>query len=310
MNMDPYMDIMDEQRHAAVRDLTPPPSEADITRERNALRNNGPPITMQPRSSLDEMGDETASSSGAEHIGVATVEGSQWSVSNISRYVPLSGLDFLVTADYVYIQQTIELLDLLTSVESENRYLVKSRDGETIFVAAEQSSKTERMCCGSWRGFTMRFFDPNRQEALFLRRPLAASLCCCPCFLQEIDVFAPDGKQLGRVYQEWTLFVPEFIVQDRNGSSIYRLQGPNCCGCFMYSEADFKIMSRDGLTQMGTISHSWDDFLHNYTMGITFPANVSTETKGLLIAAGFLLEYMFFEKAKTRSWTRYFRCRC
>jgi hypothetical protein len=39
------------------------------------------------------------------------VEGSEWSATNISRYVPLTGLDFLVAADYVYIQQTIELID-------------------------------------------------------------------------------------------------------------------------------------------------------------------------------------------------------
>lgn len=72
----------------------------------------------------------------------------------------------------------------MTAVETENRYLVKSRSGETVFVAAEQSSQSQRQCCGSSRAFTMRLFDTNRQEALLFKRPVGASLCCFPCCLQ------------------------------------------------------------------------------------------------------------------------------
>jgi hypothetical protein len=54
-------------------------------------------------------------------------------------------------------------------------------------------------------------------------------------------VYLNNGRQLGRIQQEWTVFIPEFIVQDCTGAEMYRLQGPNCCGCFMYAESDFKV---------------------------------------------------------------------
>ncbi|XP_059482001.1 phospholipid scramblase 1-like isoform X2 [Neocloeon triangulifer] len=296
-------DLRYEERAFSVNDLTPPPSEA--ARERNAER-SGPPITLQPRRLSDENSEEGHSGS----TGVATIEGNPWSMANISRYVPMQGLDFLLPVDYVFIQQTIELVDLLSSVESENRYLVKSRSGETIFVAAEQSSQSQRQCCGSSRAFSMRLFDMNRQESLSFQRSLGASMCCCPCCLQQLDVYAPGGRIIGRVQQEWTLMIPEFFIQDSSGKVVYRLQGPNVCGCFMFSDADFKIMTKDGYTQVGTISHGWDDFLHAFTLSITFPAQATVELKAVLIGAAFLLEYLYFLRSKTKSWMRFCRLRC
>ncbi|CAB3377543.1 Hypothetical predicted protein [Cloeon dipterum] len=301
-------DLGYEERAFSVNDLTPPPSEADLVRERNAEM-SGPPITLQPRRNSSVSGDDT-SEGHSRSTGVATIEGNAWSMSNISRYVPMQGLDFLLPVDYVFIQQTIELLDLLSSVETENRYLVKTRSGETIFVAAEQSSQSQRQCCGASRAFNMRLFDLNRREALSFQRFLGTSLCCFPCCLQRLDIFVPGGRIVGRVQQEWTMMIPEFFIQDLNGQVVYRLQGPNVCGCFMFRDSDFKIMTKDGYTQVGTISHGWDDFLHAYTLSITFPPNATVELKAVLIGAAFLLQYLYFLRSKTKSWMRFCRVRC
>lgn len=56
-----------------------------------------------------------------------------------------------------------------------------------------------------------------------------------------MDVFASGGRIIGRVQQEWTVMIPEFFIQNSRGEVVYRLAGPNVCGCFMFSESDFKV---------------------------------------------------------------------
>jgi len=73
---------------------------------------------------------------------------------------------------------------VLAYVESENRFEVKVPQGETLYIAAENSSTTQRMCCASNRAFEMRLFDHSRQEAIRLRRKLACSSWMFGCCLQ------------------------------------------------------------------------------------------------------------------------------
>jgi hypothetical protein len=82
----------------------------------------------------------------------------------------------------IYIENLIS--SVLAYVESENRFEVKVPQGETLYMAAESSSKTQRMCCASSRGFEMRLFDHSRQEAIRLRRRLACSSWLFGCCLQ------------------------------------------------------------------------------------------------------------------------------
>jgi Scramblase len=119
---------------------------------------------------------------------------------------------------------------VLTAVESENRYLVKARSGETVFVAAEQSSEVQRQCCGSSRAFTMRLSDTNRQEAILFKRPVGASLCCFPCCLQVkmlitrynlIDQIQICHSVIGRVCQRRTNSRPRPARVDNDDSGIF-----------------------------------------------------------------------------------------
>jgi hypothetical protein len=76
------------------------------------------------------------------------------------------------------------IFSVVAYVESENRFEVKVPQGETLYIAAESSSKTQRMCCASNRGFELKLFDHSRQEAIRLRRKLACSSWLCGCCLQ------------------------------------------------------------------------------------------------------------------------------
>nr|CAD7202247.1 unnamed protein product [Timema douglasi] len=110
-----------------------------------------------------------------------------WRTSNINHTIPLSGLEYLEGIDQVYIEQTVELTDLLAYIESENRYLVKIPQGETLFVAAETSSVLQRQLCGSHRGFQLDIYDQRRQQAFYLNRNLRCNVCLLGCYLQSTE---------------------------------------------------------------------------------------------------------------------------
>lgn len=73
---------------------------------------------------------------------------------------------------------------MTSKIESENRYIVRVPHGEALYIASEASSQTQRCLCGSGRSFVMHLHDNTRQEAMVLKRRLAAASCCFPCRLQ------------------------------------------------------------------------------------------------------------------------------
>ncbi|XP_067009104.1 phospholipid scramblase 2 [Anabrus simplex] len=222
-----------------------------------------------------------------------------WRTTNFSQFIPLSGLDFLIGAEQLLILQTVELDDMLATIESENRYLIKVPRGETLYVATESSSACERTVCGSSRGFLLRLFDHTHQEAMCFRRELACSYCCFGCCLQEMQIIARSGHTIGRIKQEWTLLVPSFRVYDCHGELVYRIEGPDCAPCFMPAEAQFKILGRDNTVQYGDISNKWNEATSMFNIVINFPSgSTDQQLKALILGAAFLLEYMFFETSK------------
>lgn len=75
-------------------------------------------------------------------------------------------------------------LTVLANVESENRYIIKVPQGETLYCASETSASCERMCFGSSRSFVMKVYDQTQQEAFEFRRRLACGSCSFWCYLQ------------------------------------------------------------------------------------------------------------------------------
>ncbi|XP_075210430.1 uncharacterized protein LOC142317765 [Lycorma delicatula] len=227
----------------------------------------------------------------------------QWQTLDVRQLNPQWGLQLLVDREQILIHQTVELDQLLATVESENRYVIKVPDGMTIFFGAEYSSVWQRLCCGSSRAFTLHLLDPTKQEALMLVRRLAGTV---GCYVQKIEVYIPSGIYIGCVKQQPTLMVPNFVIQNASGNILFTIEGPRCCACSMFTEASFQIKSSADGNQLASISHSWQDRTGSYGLLVTFPArNADPRTKALIMAAAFLFEYMFFESAKSSH-----SCRC
>ncbi|KAI8438879.1 hypothetical protein MSG28_011216 [Choristoneura fumiferana] len=212
----------------------------------------------------------TEDSSRAE-LPVSTVD---WRSNPRGQFIPMHGLDFLIGVSSLQIQQTVELDDLISKIDSENRYIVRVPNGESLYLANEVSNQTQRCLCGTGRAFVMHLHDTTRQEALQLQRRLAAASCCFPCRLQ----------------QQCTWMVPFYLVRDANDQVLFAIEGPAVMKRSALMLSEFKIMTGDSLREVGKIAHGWDRDLVSFTTTLTIPNTaVQPRHKALLLAASFLM---------------------
>ncbi|XP_065165440.1 phospholipid scramblase 2-like isoform X1 [Atheta coriaria] len=258
-------------------------------------------VLNQPTSTQNEQNEhteleqsDTMDRGTRRQIPISTID---WQSTNSRQVMARDGIDFLRGIDQLYIQQTVELSDLMANVNSENRYRLSVPHGETLFYAMENSSESQRMLCGSNRGFKMTMYDHTHQEALYLMRSATFGCCSFWCKMQNMEVFIPN-KCIGRIKQKFSMTLPSFELYNEYNSIVYRIEGP---ASYMSSakEAHFGIYSNDGLTQLGSINHQWDQVQNEYNISITFPSHRDDpKYKAIVIGAAFLLEYMYFFHTK------------
>ena len=111
------------------------------------------------------------------------------------------GLEYLTQVDQLLVNQQIELLEILTGFETQNKYRIRNALGQQVYFAAEDSNCCLRQYCGPSRPFAMQILDNNQREVIHLERPLRCSAWCCFCCLQTIEVQSPPGTIIGYVDQ-------------------------------------------------------------------------------------------------------------
>jgi len=214
------------------------------------------------------------------------------------------GLEYLTTVDALYVKQKVEMLEALCGCETKNKYKIKNTQGQVIFTAKEDTDCCTRNCCGPNRPFDLIIRDASEREVIHLTRPLACNSCCFPCCLQSIEVFSPPGSLVGKIEQVWTLCSPEFVIKDASGNVVLTIEGPFCTYSFC-GDVEFKILSKDGTTQVGKISKKWSGLLREAftdadNFGINFPMDLDVRMKAVMLGACFLIDFMFFEKSQNQ----------
>ncbi|XP_062957531.1 phospholipid scramblase 1 isoform X2 [Cynocephalus volans] len=219
---------------------------------------------------------------------------------NCQPGIPLSIHRLHFKIDQVLIHQQIELLEVLTGFETNNKYEIKNSLGQRIFFAAEDTDCCTRNCCGPSRPFTMRIVDNTGREVVTLERPLRCSSCCCPCCLQEIEIQAPPGVPVGYVTQTWHPCLPKFTIQNEKREDVLKITGP-CVVCSCCADVNFEIKALDEETVVGRISKQWSGFVREAftdadNFGIQFPLDLDVKMKAVMLGACFLIDFMFFER--------------
>lgn len=210
------------------------------------------------------------------------------------------GLEYLTAVDQLIIKQKVEMLEAFLGFETNNKYSVKNSMGQKVFDAVEKNDCCTRLLCGSMRSFDMKIKDLQGNEVMHLYRPYRCTSCLCPCCLQEIEVQAPPGNVIGYVKQEWSIIFPRFTVRDAQDNVIFRIEGPFCTAS-LCGDVEFQVISDQTGHNVGKISKQWTGLLREMftdadNFGISFPLDLHVHVKATLMAAAFLIDFMFFEK--------------
>ena len=236
-------------------------------------------------------------------------------------YVPDPMAELAISTG-VLIRQQPQILEQITGCESQNRYYVFSQSPQAgmklLFKCKEQSECCQRnFCSSSSREFIMDIkhvanagsMNDNFQKSfVHAYKPFK---CTCFCLERpEMTVSFNQGNQLiGKVKQPFTCCDPLFTIYDNSGVVRFYISADCCqCGilcskncCGKISEALFNIYKDIGMTQpVGSIIKKVASFSEIVTNAdsyqINFPADAAPNEKLLLIVAGLMIDYQFFEE--------------
>jgi len=199
--------------------------------------------------------------------------------------------------------QQIELLEVFTSFEGANRYVVKTPQGQQLFFAAEESGCCERQIFGPARPFELKILSNTNQIVTNAIRPLRCGppLFCCPGLIQSMEVHGPTGVPLGRVQQNWNI-VPSYTCYDAAEVKICDIKGPLCY--FTFCDVEFTLEGEGG-QPIGSISKKFSGLQEFFTdadnFGVQFPIGMSVEHKAVILNAVFLIDFNYFEESPDHS---------
>ena len=218
------------------------------------------------------------------------------------------------------IRQEIEMVEAYTGCETQNRYqvFIQSPMGlKYAFKCNERSGCCSRCCCAnSCRGLeiVIRHIASAAEidtdiSRIFIRaeKPCALGfLCCCR---PHMDIkFEENKKYLGSVREPFACCDKDAEVYDANNNIRYKIVGDCCqiglcCGpsAEKMAEIEFKI-ERNG-EQIGMLKKTSANIGEYFTKAdsykISFPLDATPEEKMLLICAGLLIDYQYFEQDNT-----------
>ncbi|XP_014471728.1 PREDICTED: phospholipid scramblase 1-like isoform X2 [Dinoponera quadriceps] len=231
-------------------------------------------ITMQPGAS--------DSRSPRRPIPVNTMD---WISTPRSQLNAITGTQFLAGVEQLEIQQVIDLSTLLGRVDRGHQYRVKVPRAESLFLAMEKKDETKSRLFGWYKGFVLNVLDQCGETAFVIRKD--PSWMHMPGSRQRITV--ESANLIGSVEENFSVIGPHFTVYDASKTPLCKIHGPNICGCCMYKEALFQVVSMDGSRQLASLMHQWDHLSVDYVLLLTFPIDTDVKVKSLLLGASFLI---------------------
>ncbi|XP_043594385.1 phospholipid scramblase 2-like isoform X2 [Bombus pyrosoma] len=221
-----------------------------------------------------------------------------WISTPRSQLTVLSGTHFLSNVEQLEIQQIVDLSTLLGRLKKRFQYRVKVPKAETLFLAMETESRNESSGWSCTRltrdDFQLNIVDQCGETAFTMVMNSMWTFALNKS--HSMSVLSPN--LIGTIGQNSHIIGSSFTVYDAIGKRLCNIYGPNISDCCMYQESQFQVISIDGTHQIASLMHQWDNILHDYIMLITFPSDLDIKFKTLLLAAAFLLEYLYFRQLR------------
>lgn len=212
------------------------------------------------------------------------------------------GLQYLAGLNEINIHQHLDILEVATGFERNNKYKICNSQDQQFMYAKEDTDCCTRQLCGPSRPFTMNITDNNFQPLISLYRPFRcqASFLWC-CYLQEMDIMSPPGLSVGGIKQIWTPWKPKFQVHDAQQTPLFQING-ECCFCCPCTDIMFKITDINSGMEIGEIVKHWGGCREIFggvnDFKVTFPMEMDVMKKALLLGATFMIDFNYFEPKK------------
>ena len=187
---------------------------------------------------------------------------------------------------FLTVIQQVEPLQIVTGIETENRYRVVDQEGEPILFAYEESGFMSRQLLRGHRPITMHVVDTEGQLMMVARRKHF-------WFLSNLELFDAGGSRIGRLDKRFNLFG--------------RLFDLSCDGCesavvqvSLFRPHTFWVR-RDG-QDLAKITKQWGGLAREMvTVADQFAIEfsgvpVEEQLRWAIIGAAFAIDLEFFEK--------------
>jgi uncharacterized protein YxjI len=187
------------------------------------------------------------------------------------------------------VSQQVEPYQVISNLETENRYRVVDQAGEAVLFANEESGFMSRQFLRSHRAMTLTVADSNGEVHMTAKRGRF-------WFFSHLDLLYPDGSPIGKLERRFALFGRRFTLTDvREGSA--EIHGP-------ITRPHTFWVRRNG-AELAKITKEWggvarelvtvaDHFKVEFT-----GAGVAESLRWLIIGAAFAIDYDFFEDRRT-----------
>lgn len=193
-----------------------------------------------------------------------------------------------ITQNKLFLKQNVDVLEIFTSFETNNRYIIASEEGKELYYAFEKSTFLSKMFARSHRKMDIEILDANKKEVMYINRPF---FWFKPTYNVKVG-----GKVVGKIVQPFAFF-PRFDVFDSEGNLVFNIK--------------YKIFHPWSFTakkngqDVAKILKKWSGFKKEMftdadTFLIEFDNLNKNDEKLLFLAAAFAVDYRFFEQDKSR----------
>jgi uncharacterized protein YxjI len=216
-------------------------------------------------------------------------------MSNALIPQPSAALAVFAKTSRLSVRQRKRWLEILTSFDSRNTYVVYDERGNPVFNVQEQGHGIinffKRVFLGAYRPFTAHVEDLSGEHGhmLTLQRPFRL-------IFHRLEVRDKQGKLLGAIQRRWTWIRRKYEVEGPTGEILCTLFGP------IFRPWTFEIHMPGSDVEIGVVQKKWSGLLKEaFTEADNFWVELDRvedpALKALLFSATVLIDAVHFERS-------------
>jgi len=184
------------------------------------------------------------------------------------------------------VRQEVEHLEVFTGLETRNRYVVLTPDGNRLLYAYEESGFLSRILLKKHRPLSIHIIDNNKEPVLTASRSFF-------WFLSHLHIQDGSGRAIGSLRRRFAILNRRFELEDSTGKLIAEMRGP------LLRPQTFMIYKSG--EEIGRITKKWSGIgKEMFTDADTFRVQIDTSKADgdfamLMLASALAVDLDFFE---------------